>query len=402
MNGSFLSTIPECVALAPPQPRQKKYVARIATGVIELETEEETVPLEDILDFGARKNPRRPFLLVSKVIGKYVPVRPSRKRAIMRMLAERIGAVQGPVVVVGMAEVATSLGNGVQECFSDLYGRDDTLYMHTTRYALPHPVAVYFEESHSHAIHQVLHMPRAEYCDLFLEAKTLIIVDDEITTGDTASKLARGYLELNSHLEEIVLLTILDLSGGRALSALQQATGRNARIETLVRGLLSFTPEGKQPVLPRYVEYQCKRLLGGSDAGRLGVRTTRVGGYQAMRELFNLDLSKPILILGTGEFTYLPFLLAEQLEYLGADVLFQSTARNPLIVSGPIASCLSFLSHHGDGVPYYLYNLPQARTICIGYETETLARNHGSLQTLINPEVFVPGEPIHLFRKLSY
>jgi hypothetical protein len=66
--------------------------------------------------------------------------------------------------------------------------------------------------------------------------------------------------------------------------------------------------------------------------------------------------SQRLLVLGTGEFAYPPFLLAEELERHGLDVRYQSTTRSPIIEGGAIGCSLAFADNYGDGIPNFLYN----------------------------------------------
>ena len=63
-------------------------------------------------------------------------------------LAAKIADLPGPLLVIGLAETATVQGRGVAEGAALCAGRDDTLYMQTTRCRLARPLA--FDESHSH------------------------------------------------------------------------------------------------------------------------------------------------------------------------------------------------------------------------------------------------------------
>jgi hypothetical protein len=62
------------------------------------------------------------------------------------------------------------------------------------------------------------------------------------------------------------------------------------------------------------------------------------------------------LILGTGEFAYPPFVLAEQLERRGLDVLYQSTTRSPIMEGGAIGCSLTFADNYRDGIANFIYN----------------------------------------------
>ncbi len=57
----------------------------IPGGRLRVTTRRELLPLERLLGFAARANPKRPFLFVSRVLGRHVPVRPSQMRASYRI-----------------------------------------------------------------------------------------------------------------------------------------------------------------------------------------------------------------------------------------------------------------------------------------------------------------------------
>ncbi|TRM73173.1 phosphoribosyltransferase, partial [Sulfolobus sp. A20-N-F8] len=77
------------------------------------------------------------------------------------------------------------------------------------------------------------------------------------------------------------------------------------------------------------------------------------------------------LIIGTGEFTWPPFLLAHALELAGHDVTMQATSRSPVRLGGAIGSALTFEDNYGTGVPNYLYNArrEEGRRVIICHET---------------------------------
>ena len=85
-----------------------------------------------------------------------------------------------------------------------------------------------------------------------------------------------------------------------------------------------------------------------------------------------------LLVLGTGEFAYPPFLLARGLEELGWDVHFQTTTRSPLLVDRDLGSVLEFVDNYHDGIPNYVYNVIDREydKILIGYETQPLPVEH--------------------------
>jgi hypothetical protein len=91
-------------------------------------------------------------------------------------------------------------------------------------------------------------------------------------------------------------------------------------------------------------------------------------------------------MVGTGEFTFIPFLAAEDLEKNGHDVLFQSTTRSPIMEGEAICSKLTFQDEHGEGVVNYLYNLPLRRHVVIAYEHGAMAHQH-EFPALVNGQI---------------
>ncbi len=53
------------------------YQKTLSCGRIEVSSEETDYPLTDLFDIAERRNPKRAFLFVSKVLGRHIPVSPS-------------------------------------------------------------------------------------------------------------------------------------------------------------------------------------------------------------------------------------------------------------------------------------------------------------------------------------
>ena len=105
----------------------------IQSGQLQLAIRRAEWPLESSVTFATRQNPRRLYLFVSKLLGKHWPVRPSLMQAAQQKLAEKIAHLPGPLVLIGLAETATALGRGVAEEAAEQTGRNDLLYLQTTR-----------------------------------------------------------------------------------------------------------------------------------------------------------------------------------------------------------------------------------------------------------------------------
>ena len=156
---------------------------------MELKVDAGAFRLDDLIGFAARANAKRGFLFLSKVLGKHWPVTPRRMHDIHAALAAQVPAdLPGPVVFIAMAETAIGLGQGVFEAYRDAASCiAKRLFLHTSRYHVGDTPIIEFEEAHSHAPRQFLH--HAHGCRitaiLLLYARSLVLVDDEASTGNT-------------------------------------------------------------------------------------------------------------------------------------------------------------------------------------------------------------------------
>lgn len=325
----------------------------LATGRIDIAVTRADWPLDALCDFAARDNPRRAFLVVSKVLGRHVPTRPSLMRETFRDLAGRVpAALAGPMLVVGLAETAICLGQGVHEELIRRTGRDDILFLPSTRQRLDHPLLATFEEPHSHAARHLVYRPADRR---FTMARTLVLVDDEVSTGTTLANAAAAFVDAVPTLDRIVVLSLTDWSNGTVVHAMP----RLATAHSLLSGTLRWT--GHAPVPPAEPsafafafaaqslgEMKCPHNYGRT--GRADVADER----DAIEH--GLVPGAAVRIVGTCEFTYPPFRLAERLEAAGHDVVVQSTTRSPASIGGAMTSRLQFADNYGTGVANFLYN----------------------------------------------
>jgi hypothetical protein len=84
----------------PVTPENIRHVT-LPTGTLHIRVDRSQRPLDMLLDFAARQNPKRGFLFVSKVLGKHIPAAPSVIRDIHRRPAAQIGNLPGPVLFIG-------------------------------------------------------------------------------------------------------------------------------------------------------------------------------------------------------------------------------------------------------------------------------------------------------------
>ena len=108
-----------------------------------------------------------------------------------------------------------------------------------------------------------------------------------------------------------------------------------------------------------------------NDWGRLGTRAVA----DTLAPGLSIEPGQRVLVLGTGEFVWKPFLLAERLERAGVDVHFSSTTRSPIALGHSIEHALSFSDNYGLGIVNFLYNVApgQFDRALICTETDALA-----------------------------
>ncbi|MFF9790470.1 phosphoribosyltransferase [Streptomyces bacillaris] len=203
--------------------------------------------LRELLGLALRRNPKRAHLLVSNVLGKHVPQKPSVVYGAGYGLGERVRSLLGAeearrAVVLGYAETATGLGHAVAD------GLRDAPYLHSTR----RPVAGVapaggFEEAHSHATSHLLlpEDPGLLASGAVGDASALVLVDDEFSTGNTVLNTIRALHELHPR-ERYVIVALVDMRSPAdrdRLTAFAAEIGARVDLVTRAAGTVSL-PDG--------------------------------------------------------------------------------------------------------------------------------------------------------------
>lgn len=344
------------------------------TGELTLRVDRARFPLDDLVGFAARANTKRGFLFLSKVLGKHWPAAPRRMAAIHADLAAQIPAdLPGPVVFIAMAETAIGLGQGVFEAWLRLRPGADALFVHSSRYRVGAVPYFEFEEAHSHAPRQFLHVDERAGA-LFARARSLVLVDDEASTGNTFHNLAAVWRARYPALQRLHLAVITDFMGAAANAGLARRFGLPVTLGAALSGQYSFAAgAASAPLAASAQRFQADAERGASAAfGRLGLpRALAAPAALARRLAAQIGDHEPVLVLGTGEFMHPPFLLAQQLESLGKQVVVQSTTRSPILAWGAVGQILQAPDNYGEGIANYLYNVTpgQYRHVLICHET---------------------------------
>ena len=368
----------------------KALSVQLMRGRLDVTVDASQIDPGSLFGFAERRNPKRAFLFVSKVLGRHIPVRPSIMNASFHSLAAQIPEdLPGPVLVIGMAETAVGLGAGVHRAFSAT--RPDTVYMVSTRHPTGNELFARFEEEHSHASAHLIHLPvDPDVREMMLNARSLVLVDDEASTGKTFINLHRALVDAGlTQVERVVTCVLTDWSG----DAVRKTIGDSAHQVSLLQGSYTFHEDAEAPLpeMPAVgtIEPGEWPLTAESDWGRHGIRVVE----DTLALDLNVKAGERVLVVGTSEFVWRPFLLAERLERAGADVHFSSTSRSPIALGHVIGHVLSFADNYGLGIPNFLYNVSpgQFDRVLICSETPVQAVSASLIESL-NAEVIVDGQ----------
>jgi len=346
---------------------------QLTTGLLGVE---ENDTLDRLVSYGSRINKKRGFLFVSKVLGKHLPVAPSVMKQTYKELAELIPKSDEYTLFIGFAETATALGQGV----FDAYAHINSIYIHSTRFKTSQPVFFSFMEEHCHAPSHIFYEPKNPLMKDFLKKATrVILIDDEVSTGNTANNLVEQMKNVMPNVKEYFLLTLLNWS---------QNKYDNFNYLSLYTGEFSFKADQKvlsetisvvsEPSTPINLD-----SIIPDGFGRYGATLNAsylLSGAPKIKEL----QKKKVLVLGTAEFMYPPYQYAHDLENKGVDVYYQATTRSPVNVDGAISSKLSFKDNYSEGIDNFLYNVTDREydLIIICYETTRLPKNYNLKEQL--------------------
>lgn len=377
--------------------------------------------LTDLFQMAARINKKRQFLFISTVLGKHLAVRPQiplLTGALLAMMYDQQGnnqkvntitpvvqalkeginleelqnSVKGSVelahktLFIGFAETATALGHAVFNAF-----QSNAMYIHTTREVIPHiEPFVTFEEEHSHA---TSHRIYTEEPNVLQQAKRIVLIDDEITTGNTVINIIETLKKKFPDVKQYVVLSILDWRSEQQRIVFQQLEEQweiSIKFISIMCGTFNCTGvpslTSVQPKVTTIATRDITLLPIKDSIDRLFYYSVAENGkinnqpylkatgrfmltskqhfeqmnmLQAIaKQLKELRTDGPALVIGTGEFMYVPMHIAS---YLGEGVYFQSSTRSPIYctddVDYTITEKIVFESPENNGVENYLYNV---------------------------------------------
>lgn len=350
--------------------------------------------LDDLCGFASRQNPKRAFLFVSRVLGKHLPAKPSAMRATHDALAGQMReflAHQPATLFLGFAETATGFGAGVFEACQRLTPNPDDLFVQTTRYFFDKPIALHFQEEHSHATGHLLYTPEVGQ-RTFFETKTLVLLDDELSTGQTNINFLRAFLTVNPHIRKVALVSLINwMSPARRQLTRDSFPGIEFKFCALMEGDFVFESRADFvcPAMPAVDgNRELKDDLVPHSFGRFGLQGTAQFEFEAVLARLALDKSRPVHVVGDGEYMYPAYRLAAYLEDAGYAAFVQSTTRSPILLGDAIGARAEFTDHYGDGMPNFIYNAPAANSQVLLCTESVGAAGHDLLRVMPAQVVF--------------
>jgi hypothetical protein len=324
----------------------------LATGTLILEALAGE-PLDELCAFAARANPKRGFLVVSKVLGRHLPARPRAMRGSMRKLAAMIPVADlpMPIALLGMAETATALGQGVFEAFTRCHRQADSAYLQTSRQRMPGAqIVTTFEERHSHATNHMVQVADERIHHVLALARSLVIIDDESSTGNTFLAAAQAMRPVMPRLERIETLCITDWSDRSYVARMPVPTRANAQLSGQLHWHSSASP-------PKLELAATSNHAGKAPRGAMRSRGGLFIADTARRTPVANRPGERILVLGDGEHSYEALVIAEEIEARGGIAAVQSITRTPALIGHAMESCSRFGDSYGSGAPAFLYNM---------------------------------------------
>lgn len=291
----------------------------------------------DLVQIAKRQNnTRRSYLVVNRLQGKHIPVRPSQALELFDGLAQIVQEKYGDedLLLVGFAETATAIGASLAACL----GCD---YMQTTRETLEGVEYLYFSESHSHATQQKLARDDIEKVrDL---GKRIVFVEDEVTTGNTIWKIIQILRREYPGSFQFAVASLLNGMGAQDMERYQQGgvplhflvkTDHSVYGEAAAKfqedgDVLDCVCDGEEKIVWTVVGGGCqpRRLVSG---GQMQARCRRL--WKETRAKFPLKCGSRVLVLGTEEFMYPGLCVAAGMEAQGCQVSYHATTRSPIAV----------------------------------------------------------------------
>lgn len=310
-------------------------------------------------------NKKRDFLFVNKAQAKHIPTRYKDFVSLTEKLYHKIDNdfhPHGNILIIGFAETATALSADImkQMHFDESHESDNIWYVQTTRCNIDHDY-ISFSEEHSHATEQRL------YLDTSIKADTIIMIDDEITTGKTIINMVN---KLKAFYPDATY-TCASVLNWQNRENRQMFIDNNITATALVTGCIKDNLEKIDINAETPVDITDSSISNEKTNKSPDIYTKILTGVTSHEyiEYFTdwmLNLESRInkeektLILGTEELMYPAIILSSYSE----NTVCQSTTRSPITINHDnnyaVTSGFQMHSNYGDYTTYLYDIIPDA------------------------------------------
>lgn len=374
---------------------------------IEITKNEYNFNLSDLVLLGYTPKKERMFYLLNKLVGNHLEVKPNVIRATGYLLADLIyntnhfnhdlllNYIKGNIsdedmlnlefekyietdeklFIIGLSESATAIGMATAGAIKNSY------YISTSR---ENPIKMdslfEFQEQHFSITSHKCFLKNTEH---FKNADRIVIVEDEITTGNTLLNLIKSIKDL-TNAKNFTLVSILNFSDNILkdnIKKLHDLYGINIEVNSILYGKLDYNSlnipsieinDIKEDSIAETTDllnidifskskHQLKNnkyMEFANSSGIFGVSFNEIRNIENQaKELsakINTNNEEKILVIGHGENIYLPSRIAY---YINNNSTFKSTTKSFIVALShddyPIHQRSKFSTNDSD---YYLYN----------------------------------------------
>jgi len=162
----------------------------------------------DVLKVKREGNPRRRYAHVLPFIGKLSALEPHALNSFSTSILQQLPTLKGNILIIGIAESALVLAWWLKQ----KYTHDSVDLCYTSREPQTGNTTYQFIEPHSHAPDHYISLPKEKY-------QHIIIVEDEITTGETLKNIV---MTLRESCQNFHVFVVADLRCPDKTTYLQQ------------------------------------------------------------------------------------------------------------------------------------------------------------------------------------
>ncbi|MDR2878386.1 MAG: phosphoribosyltransferase family protein, partial [Fusobacteriales bacterium] len=334
-----------------------------------------SIHTDSLFEVGARINPKRSFLFISKIIGKHLRINPD----IMFISGKLLGLIylkeiyfknefdhildnytafingsdtyihiknidlEKKTLFIGFSETATGIAISV---FS-LFGKN-AFFICTTRQKLNNSNSrIEFLEEHSHATDQICYLSKKEL-DIF---DNIVLIDDELTTGNTNLNII-SILNRISPGKKYTLISILDWRNKENLKKYKIFSKDNSleiNFVSLIKGNIDIKEDfvfsedepgnssalsSRKTILTKIIEIKINsEILNPRKIVDYNYISKTDKEAKAVTEIIKTSFSSDnSIVIGSGEFIYFPALICKYLsEVNNTEIKYQSFSRSPVL-----------------------------------------------------------------------